>query len=620
MTWYYSIKQMLRSPVKSILFFLLAGGAAFLLALGGNLWEINREMLKEFEDIFTTVGTVEQKREQTETTKRWDAGKGEYSYYTYNKYGERIQNEVLDFAGAEYILEAKQRPYFGALIEQKIRGTGNMDIMVAEVTPTVTGAADSSLPVRVERVLAGELEEGEIIYICDHYGDDSGNYEPRKFQKGKTYIMGLHYNGIGVHGSRVEHIAAEERIPEYEPSNSVASSQYDLNGEKVYDAVEEAEEQESFDVVTEGFYETERGKRWLEMAKSQEYQFRTIPVEPVGGTKLLLPFYQNEAKIYKGRDITEAEYEKGKKVCLIPMELAVFLRKEVGDSLTLPLYYADYAPLVSYGYGYQSSLLNADGKLYPVFHEQDYKIVGIYKVTSALGNGDYALAPNEVIIPWNALPENVWKENIVKVSPMLGSTTSFQIPNGNIDRFMAAWEKEGVDGLEFKFYDNGYTQLKSGIENRKLMAWIFLVSGCLLTVMILLFFSNLFITGQQERIAVERILGRTKKQCALSILSGLLLLAAAGAAAGSAAGFLATEKAVQAAERTTEFDTTFSNTIIAQGKEEETNIKTAEQYSDWKTPALAGWAVLLSAAGISGVFMRRALKKEPLKILGKLEE
>ena len=63
MTLYYSMKQMLRSPVKSILFFLLVGVSAFLLALGGNLWKMNSDMLKEFEDIFETVGTVDQKRE-----------------------------------------------------------------------------------------------------------------------------------------------------------------------------------------------------------------------------------------------------------------------------------------------------------------------------------------------------------------------------------------------------------------------------------------------------------------------------------------------------------------------------------------------------------------------------
>ena len=57
MTVYYSMKQILRSPLKSILFLLLAGVSAFLLALGGNLWEINRNMLEEFENIFMTVGT-----------------------------------------------------------------------------------------------------------------------------------------------------------------------------------------------------------------------------------------------------------------------------------------------------------------------------------------------------------------------------------------------------------------------------------------------------------------------------------------------------------------------------------------------------------------------------------
>jgi len=87
MTLYYSMKQMLRSPVKSILFFLLVGVSAFLLALGGNLWKMNSDMLKEFEDIFETVGTVDQKRDHIETGARWDAGKGEYTWDHYAMYG-----------------------------------------------------------------------------------------------------------------------------------------------------------------------------------------------------------------------------------------------------------------------------------------------------------------------------------------------------------------------------------------------------------------------------------------------------------------------------------------------------------------------------------------------------
>ena len=81
MTFYYSMKQMLRSPLKSILFFLLVGVSAFLLALGGSLSKMNAEMVWEFEDIFTTIGTVEQKDESIVTAARWEADKGDYVYY-----------------------------------------------------------------------------------------------------------------------------------------------------------------------------------------------------------------------------------------------------------------------------------------------------------------------------------------------------------------------------------------------------------------------------------------------------------------------------------------------------------------------------------------------------------
>lgn len=389
--------------------------------------------------------------------------------------------------------------------------------MVVEASPVESGRADESFPMRLEKVLSGDLKEGEIIYICDHSLE-----EARSFEQGKTYIMMLDFSSR-VHGSRVEHIAPEDYVPEFFPSNSVASQQYTMDGERVYDAVAEAEDDSSFDVVTEGFYETERGKRWLEMARSQDYQFRTIPVQPVDSTSLLMPFYWKDAQISEGRDITEEEYAQGSPVCLISSELALVLRKEVGNTLNLPLYYASYATVYGHDSVFQRSILNAKGETYPVFHEQDYEIVGIY-TTSPVSNHDYELGRHEVIIPMNAVPENVWADNIIRMYPMVGSTTSFQIPNGTIEDFMAAWEKQGVDGLEIKFYDRGYTQLQSGIESRRLMAMIFLISGCVMAVMILCFFSNLFITGQRQRIVTERLLGRTKRQCAVSVLTGFSCL------------------------------------------------------------------------------------------------
>ena len=193
--------------------------------------------------------------------------------------------------------------------------------------------------------------------------------------------------------------------------------------------------------------------------------------------------------------------------------------------------------------------------------------------------------------------------------------TSFQIPNGTIQQYQELWEKQGVKDLKITFYDKGYTQLREGIEKRKMMSWIFLVSGGVMALMILLFFSSMFITGQQERIAVERLLGRTKGQCSRSILTGILVLAAVGSILGSIAGWKATGAAAKKADAATVFDTSYSNVT--------TNDTEAD--IEWASPSIAlsvgtGGGLILAAFIISSCYMKENLKKEPLQLLGKIED
>ena len=317
---------------------------------------------------------------------------------------------------------------------------------------------------------------------------------------------------------------------------------------------------------------------------------------------------------------TEEEYRQGEKVCLVPELLAMRLGVGVGDKLNLPLYYADYSSSVGDAsiLGSQGPVLfnirTAQGELYEVFNEQEYEIVGIYTAEDK-GSGSYSAGANEVVIPWDAVPENCWKDNIVGVAPMTGATTSFQIPNGTIQEFQEKWEALGIDDLEIRFYDMGYTQLKENLENRELMSVVFLVSGCVMAVMILCFFSNLFITGQRERIAAERLMGRTKRQCALSILTGMLILSAAGCIAGSAAGWLASERAAESVGDTLEFDRTYSDNAVADAEPEE-----APEPPGVGLPCATGAVLLAASAAVSVGYMGKTLKKEPLRMLGEIEE
>ena len=71
MTFYYSIKQMRRSPLKSLLFAVLIAVCAFCLSLGGALWYMGSSGFQGFDGLYTTIGTVEQKYEGTEVRSGW---------------------------------------------------------------------------------------------------------------------------------------------------------------------------------------------------------------------------------------------------------------------------------------------------------------------------------------------------------------------------------------------------------------------------------------------------------------------------------------------------------------------------------------------------------------------
>lgn len=612
MTFYYSMKQMFRSPLKSVLFFVLIGASAFFLALGGNLWSMSRKAMQEFEQIFTTIGTVEQKTQNAGVKKNWDAKLKAYQYFPNRTYAERISDDVLDFEGAGYVEKPRQRPYFGAYVDELYEGIGSSWLITVEVTPVKTEVADHSVEMKVVKVLEGTVNVGDTIYVCDH-----ANPNPPEFEAGTTYVMQLNYQGYA-HGLETTEGEVDEQLTEYSFVLGIMSTQYTLDGERMEDAVNDGPE---YDEVTEGFYETERGKRWLLAAHMQDYLSHIVPVQPTDATKLLMPFYKDDVLISDGRDITKEEYKSGEKVCMIPNTLAMLLKKSVGDKLKLPLFYANYMStpadnfMVGGGGGYSFTFINAKGQAYTTFNEQEYEIVGIYTIERS-DESSYSIGRNEVVIPWNAVPENSWKDNIAGYGRMKGANTSFEIPNGTIQKYQELWEKQGIDDLEITFYDQGYTQLKEGINNRKMMSGIFLISGCVMAVMILLFFSNLFITGQRERIAIERLLGRTKKACAASILTGILVLAAAGSIVGSAAGLKATKTAAAKADAVSDFDTSYS--ISAVEKTEEVDVQ-------WAAPSFAlamgtGGGLIIAAFVISACSMKEYLRKEPLQLLENIEE
>ena len=117
------------------------------------------------------------------------------------------------------------------------------------------------------------------------------------------------------------------------------------------------------------------------------------------------------------------------------------------------------------------------------FDEDTYKIVGIYTQKIRQDGARDALGFNEVIVPERSV-EGDWSDHIVSAAPMSASNTTFQIPNGSIRSYMEKFRTLGLDQLEIRFYDDGYTDLEEGIENRRITSGVLLAGGSLMTVLV----------------------------------------------------------------------------------------------------------------------------------------
>ena len=141
-----------------------------------------------------------------------------------------------------------------------------------------------------------------------------------------------------------------------------------------------------------------------------------------------------------------------------------------------------------------------------------------------------------------------------------------------------------------------------------------------ITLLILILFCHLFITKQRKRTAIERSLGMTKKQCAASLLTGILVIVIPACLIGSAISYELTGFAAEkmtAAHTEQAYNTTFSDWVAGADTEDESaevNMSSSIEKS------LAGLGVIPVAVAIALWNIRTNLKSEPLKLLGEKEQ
>ena len=583
-----SLKQLLRTPMKALLFFLLLTAGTALLTVGVCLFVQTSERIAKVENEFTTIATVEQKPVSTYVEEGYNDCLGAYGNGL-PVYEKIIPFEVLDFPDAGYIGEPENRPVYmtswlglGAL--------DNRNIVHQEYIAVFTPLEDSdgSGPVSAEvlRVHFSDvvfqdilppppdnLQIGDVIPVCQHFSPI-----PMKLEKGKVYLASLVWQSCSRHSD--EFFDGEFVVYQQPYSTQYSKAGLLLTGDNVPSTPHLSQEGE-VEVLHSGptqnfpsFHDPNLGlielaidpedpsdqmlpdeSGWFDWINCTRLQYRLTPVVPTNDLELLPSFHSGTAKIARGRAITEEEFETGAKVCLIPDYIAYYLPQLyfVGKEISLPLYCSlynfetgnqNYSTISSYrttNFQRRYSLLNVEGSAYSPFSNDTYTVIGTYSMEMDYqASGDAELMLDCVVIPAKSVTASD-ENNIAYYGPMNAKTTSFRIPNGTIEEFDKKLHEAVPKAaeLDITYYDNGYTKIMGDLNRARSTAALLLFAGAGATVSVIVLLLYFFVVKQKKRTAVERSLGMTKRQCRVSLLSGLLILALLAVCAGTALGGVA---------------------------------------------------------------------------------
>lgn len=672
-----SLKQLLRTPGKTLLFFLLILSSTLLLVFGTVMLTDTEQQILAAKKQFHTVGTVEQVAD-------WE-GRDRDTGVPVRQYDQVLSAEDLLFEGANYVNPPQSLTYMMAYTpditnpaeiffrsesfvfpEERILevtpvpaaawdnpfgapGIKEITVQIKEVAPAEDGASKNT-----QKLPSQQAYPGTLGVPADAFGEDI------TLEVGKTYIIDCYvydefsgtYTIITEDGSYLEYAHPTYTLA----STPLFSTQYDASGsspdlspenvrtgrtQPVVNSSLEGSDRlwnlpaAAIEEVTEGFYETDRGKAWLNMAEELANFDGHWLVTPTAGLHLLPSFREGKQKIIQGREITEEEFASGARVCMIPQIFAQRNLLHVGDTVPLSLLYSlvNYQlgteelntndPPASYRKGYTP--LDENLESYEPFWEAEYEIVGTF---GPLTNnsivrepGRYELPASTFIIP-SASIEGDDTGHIAYYGAMNKLTTSFEIENGTIEEFDAKLRENvpQISRLKITYSDGGYSEVMASLNSSRLTALLLFAAGLFSSLAIVVLLLYFFIVKQKKRTAIERSMGMTARQCRRSLISGLLCLTALAAALGSGLGaYLLTSGVLERqAENLTEFDVMYSFWAISAPPQ--VILDPSAQLLSTLLYATVPLALLLVVALLARFLVNRNLKIEPILLLGGKEQ
>lgn len=461
-----SIKSILRTPVKTVLFtFLIAAVTAFLY-LGASIWAASASILRDWNENCTTIVTMEYLED-----------------YGSNK-GNKSEVMLEDVAGIDFDAIATNK---NVLLWQP------SDVSIGTTSGFVSKerSAEYSFPcvfiVKGVRQYAqdspyyGELveslysfstyEAGRSVFIENESGDFGFIPDPNA-----TYV--IHADNYMINGNGL----SVKLLPFY--SWIAQQAGVDCAAIKPFYQIESAEalhadENNVYNTIAQYYAAMNNG---LTICRARE----------LGD---LEEFNQNYLQPVSGRLFTRKESEDGAKVCVISQTLANDLDLKVGDAFTINL--PEDESDTTYVWGDKISRM------------ETVTIVGIVNHHSDYHRNVYIPSTSDQTRPVRYLYD-------------LGQAT---IKNGTADTFLTQIEPLLPESIFISVYDQGFQATADALKVVQKAAIALSVIALAVTLAVLAFFTYMFADKQGEAASIMRSFGTRKAEVRIYLMVGTSLIA-----------------------------------------------------------------------------------------------
>lgn len=594
-----SLRQVVRTPVRTSLFVTLLVAVTAFLAIGINLHLSAALSIAEADEAFTTIGTISFRDLDNSDLNLPDIMNYDYSPIVGSKYVRLLDRRIM-LAGVADVTTV----FDDVSVAPSRIGVSNSVIEFTPLEFTVDGKTAVQL-LRVPHSYRGYFKEGKVITLVAGGGEG----EAYQLQPGKKYIT----SG-------------------YESFQGKNCSVYPLLSQALLQHSGFLGEEDSFasimEITSEDFWESEDGLLWAHLVEILQTSVQTLNVYTTNDLATMRIFNQGKALIASGRPFTQAEYDTGAKVCIINAATAKHNGLQVGDRISLAI---SEQPLIFTGVGSM-----AEDFPDVAASRESYEIIGLYTIIENMGAA-YGLHEDTVFVPQRSVsiqPDNITvagtdnaysvrgdSEGISEVFlPGWENFVSFRLVNGSVEAFKEEMAQRGLSGLNFAYYDQGYSKISGALSGMKETAAILTAICAAAGLGIGLLFALLFVGRQQRSIAIMYSLGAGRKKALAFLMFSVLLVAGIAVAVGGFTGHILSDVIAETAY-TRNIENMGADTSYSGVSGEDSGVGFHVVSPPGHQAPLAAAAAILAVSLIpSSIFAARVLKAEPMQVLTSKEE